>query len=377
MVKYFNELDDIDNFQIYTMHNNRFNCDNKDISLEFYKKYYEIFDYINNINRINELKLLKNTCNITDLKERCLKQLEIINLISQKYQADSNMLYRLLMNGNYDDTMHLLSKIDKLGSLDLNKILVLYYYLIDIINPFNDKGILSTIKSALYDLNETNKQTIYGREINIINLPKYWYILPNFHELDERLYNTVGINSHKEANLIYPYCLALSGILLNPRDFIDKIKDIEENGVSLNDYMYYVGYGMDKLPNPIDNNSIKSYMQNNILVTSGSVMANGLLWEYFTNLKNKTNDYSAALNMHRSVILDDFLVRFVGFSKVVLRADKKIISTSNLAYQDEFREYIERGWNIDFTTPLAFNYSKNQIEEMDDSFVKLKQFHID
>ena len=40
MIKYFNEIDKQDNYRVYVTHNNRFNCDNSEISLEFYKKYY-------------------------------------------------------------------------------------------------------------------------------------------------------------------------------------------------------------------------------------------------------------------------------------------------------------------------------------------------
>ena len=45
--------------------------------------------------------------------------------------------------------------------------------------------------------------------------------------------------------------------------------------------MNYVGYGIDYLPNPLENIDEKSHMQSNINVTMGSVMAQGLLWDYF------------------------------------------------------------------------------------------------
>lgn len=375
MVKYFDELDNPESFNVYMTHNNRFNRGNNLISPSFYAKYYKIFEYINAVNNIDEVMLLKETCSIPDLKEKYLRQIKIVELISKKYHADINKLYNLLVNKRYENAIRLLSKVDILGSRDFTDILVLYYYLVDAINPFNDKSILSVFKEALKELNESDNKAIYGREVDIITLPKYWYILPDFHELDGRLYNTTGINGHKEANLLYPYCRALNGTLLNSREFIDKVKDIEEHGASLNDYMYYVGYGVDSLPNPIENNDEKIFMKSNVKVTTGSVMAQGLLWEYFTNLNHRTTDYGEALNVFNKVILDDFLIRFLGFHKVVLKDNKKIISTSNLDYEKEFIEYEERGWHIDFTMPLQFNCMKNKIEEVDDNFVKLKQFH--
>lgn len=376
MIKYFNELDKRDNYKIYITKNNRFNCDNSEITLEFYKKYYEIFDYINKINNLNEIKLLNKTISISNLKEKCLKQYEIIELIKEKYQADPDKLYNLLINRRYDKTVNLLNKIDILRSNDLNSIIVLYYYLIDIINPFNDKSVLEVFKMALKELNEKDSKAIYGREINTITLPNYWYILPSFHELGERLYNTTGDIGHKEANILYPYCKALNGVLLNPSDFIDKVKDIYENGVSFNDYMNYVGYGIDYLPNPLDVTVERSHMKNNIDVTIGSVMAQGLLWDYFNHINRMSKSYQETLEELKKIILDDFLVRMVGFNKVVMRGNNKIISTSNLDYEEEFADYKNNGWEIDFINPLKYDYLNNQIKEEDNTFIKMKQFHI-
>jgi len=200
--------------------------------------------------------------------------------------------------------------------------------------------------------------------------------MPCIHEFDERLYNTTGKNGHKEANLLYPYCEALAGTMMSPKIFFDKVKDIEANGVSLEDYVNYVGYGIDYLPNPLDKINDKSHLNNNILVTAGSVMAQGLLWEYFKNLNKESSNYKEALNKFKKVMLDDFLVRMLGFHKVIIRGDTRFISTSNLDYNDEFSEYIRNGWNIDFTNPLRYDYNHNEIKE-DEGLIKLKQFHMD
>lgn len=377
MVKYFNELNKIDDFKVYVTHNNRYDIDNREVTLDFYKNYYQIFQVINEVSKIDEIKLLRETSNITDLKEKCLKQFEILEVIKDKYQADPDKLYNLVINRRFDKIMSLLNKIDTLGTRDLNSIIVLYYYIIDIIDPFHDKSVLNTFKMALKELNEKDNKAIYGKEINVVSLPNYWYILPDFHELDQRLYNTTGDVGHKEANILYPYCKALNGVLLNPKDFIDKVKDIEANGVSFYDYMNYVGYGIDYLPSPLDRNDEKSHMQNNIKATTGSIMAQGLLWEYFDHINKISKDYPETLEVFKKIVLDDFLIRLLGFHKVIMRDNRKIIATSNLDYEDEFAEYESNGWNIDFTTPLKYDYKNNRIKEEDDSFVKMKQFHID
>ena len=377
MIKYFNELEEQNKTKIYVTHNNRFNYSNREISLEFYKKYYQIFQYINAVDNVQEIKLLSETCNIIDLKEKCLMQYEIMELIRKKYHVNPTKLYFLIVNGRFDKTINLLKKIDNLKTRDLNSVIVLYYYLIDIINPFHDKSILNTFKMALKDLNEEDNNKIYGREVDIIKLPNYWYILPDFHGLEERLYNTTGDVGHKEANILYPYCSALMGNLLDPKDYVDKIKDIETNGVSFYDYMNYVGYGIDFFPNPLDNINEKSYMQDNIKITTGSVMAEGLLWEYFNHINKLSKNYKETLEIFKRIMLDDFLIRMVGFHKVIMRGNNRIITTSSLSFEEDFEEYKRNGWNIDFTKPLIYDYQNNVIKEEDDNFVKLKQFHID
>lgn len=375
MAKYFEELSKLKDFNVYIMEDNDMN---KSIPLDFYKKHHEIFEYIKDINNIGEFKLYNETYKITDIKERYLRQFKIVDLIKRKYFLDNNDLYDLLIGNNYDNILKLITNIDTINCSELKGLISFYYRLLNIANPFNDKSVAMAFKMAIEELNDIEK--IYGKKLSIIKLPNYWYILPSFHELDERLYNTTGENAHREANLNYPYYKALNGILLNPQVFVDKVKNIDENGVSINDYIKYVGYGLNSYVNLMDDpleNDIKLHMNNNKIVVSGSVMAEGLLWDYFNKINSRSKDYKESLEVFKKVILDDFLVRILGFHKIIMRGDKKIIATSNLDYEDEFIEYTSNGFDIDFTTPLKYNYDKNQIEEIDNSFMKLKQFHMD
>lgn len=377
MVKYFKELDNLNDFKVYIMQDNSYKIDNREITLSFYKKYYKIFEYIRNFNNLFELKLLNSTFFMENNQKRYLRQIEIIKLIEKNYLA-KNQLYDYLIGDEYKKILDLLNRIDNINSNELIKLFSFYNNLFDIINPFNDKSALKLIKMALNELNNNELYKIFKN--NTITLPNYWYILPSFHELNERLYNTTGENGHKEANLVYPYYDALNGKLINPNIFIDKVKDIEKNGVSLYDYISYVRYGFGTFPNLLNDNSntfeVKSHIKNNIIAVSGSVMAQGLLWNYFWNLNQKVDNYKEALGKFQNIVLDDFLVRFVGFHKIILINEERIISTSNLNYQEEFTDYKNNGWQIDFTKPLYYNYKKNQIEEIDDDIVKLKQFHI-
>ena len=380
MVKYFDEIEKLDDFKVYLMKDDYIKSYNRKLTIDFYKNYHRIFECIRDFNNQFEFKLLRDTCDMIDYKERYTRQIKIINIIKNKYHIDCELgeLYGLLLDDEYKKITNLLGKIDDINSNELKRVLNYYYNIFNIINPFNDKSVLEEIKMALNELN--NSLITINNQNSEIKLPNYWYILPRFHDLDERLYNTTGENGHKEANLNMPYYDALNGKLINPKIFVDKVKDIEENGVSLYDYMYYVRYGLcGTFPNLLNNNDqyfdVKSHIKNNILATTGSIMAQGLLWNYFWNLHSNSKDYKESLEKFKKIILDDFLVRIVGFHKIITRGDNKYITTSNLDYEEEFSEYKEHGWNIDFTKPLHYNYSNNRIEEEDDNFIKLKQFH--
>jgi len=66
------------------------------------------------------------------------------------------------------------------------------------------------------------------------------------------------------------------------------------------------------------------------------------------------------------------LVRCCGFHKVTSLPDK-IITTSLINYEDEFREYIEKGWKIDFLPPIIINESKGTIEEYPEEFLTIRK----
>ena len=386
MIKYFNELENPNEFKVFMIEYNSFNHVTKEIKLDFYVKYKKLFEYIKEINNLLELRLLKETCGIIDDEKRYLKQIEIVNLIKSNYILKKEYdydticdLYNLLTNDKYKKILKLVMKFDNLSTNELKEVLLFYKNFIDITNTYN-KEIVSLFNLAIDEIKRENS-IIYNKEHQTITLPSFWYILPKFHELEERLYNTTGENGHKEANLIYPYFKALDGCLIDYKKFIDKVKEIEKDGVSLADYYTFVRYKIGYFPNLLTLNTptyeVKSHIKNNILVTTGCIMAQGLLWEFFNNLNMHTNNYKEALDKLRNVTLDDFLIRFVGFHKVIIWNDKRIISTSSLNYEEEFSEYKKRGWDIDFTKPLVFNYSNSNIEEVNNEIVKIKQFHID
>ena len=385
VVKYFDELENLDNYKVYIMPYNSVKHINRKVSIEMYQKYHYLFKKINEINNILELKMIVETHNIKNEKEQYLRKIKIIELIKEKYvlkeknnYETSQDLYNLFINDKYKNVLTLLRRIDSLSTKELKSILFFYKVFFGTVNLDKNNDILLAIDSFFKDIN-ANDTIIYENEYKPLILPNYWYILPKLYNLEERLYNTTGENGHKEANLLYPYYKALDGVLIDYRLFINKIKEIEKDGVSKEDYLSFVRYGMGYFPDLINDNNntfeVKSHIKNNILITTGCIMAQCLLWKYFGDLKEKSNDYQKNLEILKNVTLDDFLVRFVGFHKILMMNGKRIISTSNINYQEDFSEYIRNGWDIDFTKPLVFNHSKNTVEEIDDDIVKVKYFH--
>lgn len=72
---------------------------------------------------------------------------------------------------------------------------------------------------------------------------------------------------------------------------------------------------------------------------------------------------------------DDFLVRCCGFHKISSVLDKTI-TTSCINYEEEFKEYIEKGWHIDFIKPIVFNEYTKRLEEYSDEALLIKTLHL-
>lgn len=206
-----------------------------------------------------------------------------------------------------------------------------------------------------------NAKMIHRNEYKEIVFPNAWYILPKFNSFEEHLYNAGGESGHKDTDLINSYNSALEGILINPNYFSLKLKKSEKDEKILNDY--------------IKSCNGENILENLLTIFVGNTMAEGLLWNYFDNLKQKNQCYPIALEKLNKMLLDDFLVRCVGFHKII-SVEEKVISTSDINYQKDFSEYLNNGWTVDFVKPLVWSNSKNDFVEIDNDMVKIKQFHI-
>ena len=206
-------------------------------------------------------------------------------------------------------------------------------------------------------------------------LPNAWYITPYNH-----LYNTMGPNGHKGSNLTYPYYWSIlkGEKLIDEHFYLNKIDEIlRTNRINRQDYMEYVHLIHDFisiLPSENDILGEPKYSydpQMNKLVI-GILSAHAGLYRFFNNLKQYSNNYAEDLEYLKQFSLDEILIRCCGFHKA-LSVDVKTITTSCLNYEEEFREYIEKGWGIDFVKPITLNYF-GRLEELDEDFMKVRTF---
>lgn len=214
------------------------------------------------------------------------------------------------------------------------------------------------LREALSNLSESTSLKNYEE----IVLPNAWYILPEFKEIESCLFNTGSEIGHKETKLKIPFKYALDEVQMDPKFFYTKANKLKKDYDYMNNYIKNTEF--------IKNLHIK----NNMIVALGNIVAEGLLWEYFEELRKKVRYYPDALKELKEMILDDFLIRCVGFHKVI-SVEEKIISTSDINYQEDFYDYINNGWFIDFVKPLVWNNGKKDFVEINNDLVKIKQFH--
>ena len=71
------------------------------------------------------------------------------------------------------------------------------------------------------------------------------------------------------------------------------------------------------------------------------------------------------------------LVRCCGFHKVLSIPEEfypiKTIVTSVINYEEVFREYIEKGWKINFVPPIVLNKELGKLEEYPEEFLTVRK----
>ena len=115
-------------------------------------------------------------------------------------------------------------------------------------------------------------------------------------------------------------------------------------------------------------------------MVAGVYVAHALVIKFFAELyENSKNFHEDVKYLINNLSWDDLLVRCCGFNKVVLQKKGndcyKTIVTSNMNYEEEFKEYIEHGWKIDYLSQITIQKDTGILRDMD-SYYKVKRFHV-
>lgn len=412
MVNYFKELENPNDYYLDLVNNRLYNQQDiylKTLPLEFYKKYGRIFFLIKKYDLLHEKgskerkMYLNPKDDITEIPLECvyssyirgygLEDTEFSKNGSDKMDDLKNEYSERYKGDNFckDFETYFFAIYDQ-------------FYYSDHVIPCSKNCISDYISSAKIMAKCQNKlseeeEHLFEEALDyIVNckieiphkdyepvkmyLPNAWYITPYNH-----LYNTMGPNGHKTANLIYPYGSIKGGNAVNPRGYLNEAKRILKSGyVDKAIFDHYTNliydfstiypdeyYQMDYLEKARYNAfQKKTYNPRIVKLIAGIASAQAGLYSFFYNLKNNSCNYYEDLKFVRQFSLDEILIRCCGFHKISSVLEKTI-TTSCINYEEEFEEYIKRGWHIDFVKPIILNSYTKRVEEYSDECLLIRK----
>lgn len=390
MYKYFKELDNPNNFKLHLTRNREIEKRNiiakTWLSSSLLKQYETIFKRINIIDT-----LIKGT------QYELLPNRNLLECSESAYDEWDN-IYKFFMLK--EETYPYINKKNQLEleKSDLEIYLRTYLHFcfhLEYIYP-EYKDFLSItenmIENVLKQLNEKLELPPLSKGIEYV-YPNAWYITPTGY-----LYNTGGENGHQGGNLTNSLLLLSNAIKNNgyipsnsnfhkdimeilkneyvPWEYyknysnkiysittvitpeveldIEKEKEILKQGYSdKNDYNNY--------PHPE-----RIYQKNAITLVTGYLSAEAALANSLARLnksKHKKEIIEKLFEITRRE-KSDILVRYSGFHKIesVL---KNTITTSSLKGIENFKEYLDQGWNLHIIPGIVYDKTRDELTEVD------------
>ncbi len=396
--KYFEELDYLSHFIIY-LDRKRYNC-KRDVYLgdaflseEFWKNYRNLFERMADIDKLviahHEL-LIYNSLSFKNMSY------QEKNLLNDFFQFRTNYYNEFV---DYRSNIHL-------SSADLKWMLKDYaFYCESFIKMYPEIDsplleILSMIHDAVEELE--SKSLIKVPSLNRVEKfvwPNSWYITPSGY-----LYNS-GVG-HQEGNLTYPLrlicrCLKNNTMIPNKNNFEHIRKILKHRYVTYREYQNYAHLDYDlptfvtkdvesitagkakmlyldkeKVKKLSSNYSMKSYQKNLVTLVIGHLAAETSLFQSFSRLNNAKDKLEVVtklcdmtnnkLDDIENWVLDlrDILVRYSGFHKIESIVDHTI-TTSSLNGIFEFKDYLDKGWNLHIIPGIVYDKTLDQLTEID------------
>ena len=430
MIKYFSELETPNQYYLdlveYGNHKYNSNVQNIPISAEYSEKISKLIKKINEYDLLydNYLKIKPMYLNISECdydypmaynwymqnNDTYLSGLtesgaNLVDLLKQKYQQAYNGTDFFHDFFEYYVTcMHYLKHQFHIKSKYPEKLLTEYKANLSILS--DRKTIESYIRDAYNMALYQNKvcdmdRILFDDVLNYLHnsniklpsknysqikyyLPNAWYITPFNH-----LYNSMGPGGHREANVHYQFSCIFNNDKIENEGFKNlrhTNKIIKEGFITKSEYTHFTNLipeFLSVLPDEYYKKSSedkfkyqmldrRTYNPKIVKLVAGIISAHAGLFTKFENLKDKSSNYKSDLEFIKQFSEDEILIRFCGFHKISSAVDKTI-TTSDINYLEDFKEYIDRGWTIDFIKPIVLNY-KGRLEELSDDFIKIKTF---
>lgn len=235
----------------------------------------------------------------------------------------------------------------------------------------------------------------YKKKPYIHKSPNAWYITPNVF-----LYNTGGNRGHKNGNLINPFYNIIYESLKKNKEIpiIDNYKEIntilKRGYITNEEFKYYANlmYDVPTILTPEVERDIerekfimdlpyekfkkikhedlphprRSCQKNLITLVIGILAAETSLFQSFVRLNDsqrKSEIFEELMNMCNNY-LPDILVRFCQFHKIESMLNKTI-TTSSINGINDFKEYLDRGWELHIIPGIVYDKEIDKISEVD------------
>lgn len=374
MIKYSSDIDNRKEYYLPLIDNQSsgiVNCEYR-IPLSFYLKYGPLFksvsSYIEVFKRIDIDKLFDdnklnknyddycNLCSLTNEIESINEELHWILEAANRIDFTSKDIEFLLKN--------------------IERILFVLEYVYPRNYSIYDKS-FNEVKAALNELKNysnihLNKEGIKYKKIF---LPDSWFILP-----DGSLYNTG--NGHKNTSLIYDLFYDVKngiedGKLFNgtSKYYYELHNKVKEEGFTRGQFKAYLNYKYDPYYGDNTREFPTCHEPNTLKHILGVIKAKYYFYKYIEELQantfNTNEEFHKLMNTCNNDIGDIF-VRCCGFHKIN-STQEKTITTSSINYEEEFSDFIERGWSIQFIPPIIINKENGYIEEYPTEFLIIRK----
>ena len=386
MIKYFKELENPNDnvlplYDFEYLYSNKKNLLNFFIPISFYIKYQTLFELMKEINFFIKSGNIEAKDDDLHLKYLCDDRPFI-----ESYESSQDD-YGFFIE--FEKIQHDYPELEA----DLNSIILKPYITKSLFRTYYDlfraiyhlwperqnnlKKYRLMFENALKDLEQYSsiKHTKKMHPIDV-KLPNAWFITPYGD-----LYNTGEQGGHKETNLIYPYMGIARSIEAGKvntgikKDLLEKRQKIlNDRRITQFDFSGYLNNCDDFMSLHHEGNTRYAYEPRIVKTVLGVISAQAGLYNFFEKFQRHIKEQESQLHELAKITRTSFGINEFDFRDLLVRAAKfhkvesslkKTITTSSLNVNQNFSEYLKRGWNIWVIPPIVIDQEKGIIKEIE------------